>query len=93
MGYDGRTKNNKKTSIGDVIKLYPESEPVIKKYFGAGCFTCPGSKTEDIAFGAIMHNISPDVIIKELNEVINKKKVNHFQVKENFHERKSRRGA
>ena len=66
-------KITKKTSIGDVIKQYPESEPVIKKYFGAGCFTCPGSKTEDIAFGAIMHNISPDVIIKELNEVINKK--------------------
>ena len=67
-------KITKKTSIGDVIKQYPEAEAVIKKYFGAGCFTCPGSKTEDIAFGATMHNISPDVIIKELNEVINKKK-------------------
>lgn len=67
-------KITKKTCIGDVIKLHPESEPVIKKYFGTGCFTCPGSKTEDIAIGAMMHNISPDVIIKELNEVINKKK-------------------
>jgi len=66
-------KITKKTSIGEVIKRYPEAEPVIKKYFGAGGFTCPGSKTEDIAFGAIMHNVSPDVIIKELNEVISKK--------------------
>lgn len=67
-------KITKKTSIGDVIKLYPEAEAVVKKYFGAGCFTCPGSKMEDIAFGAAMHNIDPEVIIKELNEAISKKK-------------------
>ncbi len=66
-------KITKKTSIGDVIKQYPEAESVIKKYFGAGCFTCPGSKMEDISFGAAMHNIDPEVIIKELNEVISKK--------------------
>ncbi|GJQ24032.1 MAG: hypothetical protein HBSAPP01_18220 [Candidatus Brocadia sapporoensis] len=69
-------KITKKTSIGEVIKQYPETEAVVKKYFGAGCFTCPGSKTEDIAFGATMHNIDPEVIIKELNDVIEKKKTN-----------------
>jgi len=41
--------------------------------FGSGCFTCPGSKTEDIAFGAMMHNTTPDKIIEELNEAIQKK--------------------
>ncbi|MBE7444880.1 MAG: DUF1858 domain-containing protein [Planctomycetia bacterium] len=71
---EGIIKITKKTSIGDVIKHYPEAEPVVKKYFGAGCFTCPGSKTEDIAFGAAMHNVDPEVIIKELNAVIEKKK-------------------
>ncbi|MDR4508148.1 MAG: DUF1858 domain-containing protein [Candidatus Brocadiaceae bacterium] len=70
---EGEFKITKKTSIGDVIKRYPEAEPVIKKYFGAGCFTCPGSKTEDIAFGATMHNVDPEVIIQELNEIIGKK--------------------
>ncbi len=70
---DDTKKITKRTSIGDVIKQYPETEPVIKKYFGAGCFTCPGSKMEDISFGAAMHNIDPEVIIKELNEVISKK--------------------
>lgn len=63
----------KKTSIGEIIKQYPEAEPVIQKYFGSGCFSCPGSKTEDIAFGALMHNIDPEQIIKELNDVITKK--------------------
>ncbi|MGR3295045.1 MAG: DUF1858 domain-containing protein, partial [Candidatus Bathyanammoxibius sp.] len=47
----------KKSSLGDVIKDYPETEEVFKKYFGSGCFTCPGSKMEDIAFGAMMHNM------------------------------------
>ncbi|HHT9119699.1 MAG TPA: DUF1858 domain-containing protein [Candidatus Hypogeohydataceae bacterium YC41] len=68
------TKITKKSSIGEVIKNYPEAEPVLKKYFGSGCFTCPGSKMEDIAFGAMMHNMDPEVIIKELNDAIAKKK-------------------
>ncbi|MBM4053229.1 MAG: DUF1858 domain-containing protein [Planctomycetes bacterium] len=69
-----KPKITKKTFIGDVIQNYPETEPVVKKYFGAGCYTCPGSKTEDIAFGATMHNVDPEVIIKELNEIIEKHK-------------------
>ncbi|TVM00763.1 MAG: hypothetical protein CV087_12175 [Candidatus Brocadia sp. WS118] len=69
-------KITKKTSIGDIIKQYPEAEVVVKKYFGAGCFTCPGSKTEDVAFGAAMHSIDPEVIVKELNDVIEKKNTN-----------------
>ena len=67
-------KITKKSSIGEVIKNYPETEGVLKKYFGSGCFTCPGSKMEDIAFGAMMHNMDPEVIVKELNEAIEKKK-------------------
>jgi len=62
----------KKSSIGDIFTKFPETEPVFQKYFGSGCFTCPGSKTEDIAFGAMMHNIKPDQIIDELNAAINK---------------------
>ena len=73
MGNDGGLKITKKTSIGEIIKQYPEAEPIIQKYFGSGCFTCPGSKMEDLAFGALMHNIDPEQTIKELNEVITKK--------------------
>ena len=64
----------KKSSIGEIFTKYPETEPVFKKYFGSGCFTCPGSKTEDIQFGAMMHNIKPEKIIEELNDAIKKKK-------------------
>ena len=67
-------KITKKTSIGEIIKNYPEAESVVKKYFGSGCFTCPGSKMEDLAFGAMMHNMDPEIIVKEINDAIAKKK-------------------
>ncbi|MFN3467048.1 MAG: DUF1858 domain-containing protein [Candidatus Brocadiales bacterium] len=67
-------KITKKTSIGEIIKNYPEAEAVVKKYFGSGCFTCPGSKMEDLAFGAMMHNMDPEILVKEINDAIAKKK-------------------
>lgn len=63
-------KITKTMSIGEVLQRYPATEKVFLKYFGQGCFTCPGAKMEDIAFGATMHGIDPEVIVKELNEVI-----------------------
>lgn len=56
--------------IGDLLKLYPEAEKVIEKYFGKGCFTCPGMKMESISFGAMMHGVDPEVIVKEINETV-----------------------
>ncbi len=61
----------KDMTIGDVLENYPKAEKVFLKHFGNGCFTCPGSKTEDIAFGANMHGLDADTIIAELNEAIN----------------------
>ncbi len=58
--------------IGTVIEDFPATEPVFKKFFGDGCFTCPGSKNEDISFGAMMHNVELKTVLKELNEVIKK---------------------
>jgi hybrid cluster-associated redox disulfide protein len=62
-------KFNKDTVIGDVLKANPAAIKVIQKYFGQGCFTCPGMNMESISFGALMHNIDPEVIIKELNDL------------------------
>ncbi len=56
-------------NIGEVLAMHPGAEKVIEKYFGGGCFTCPGIKTESIAFGALMHGIDLETIIKELNEL------------------------
>jgi hybrid cluster-associated redox disulfide protein len=55
--------------IGDVIRDVPGAKDIIQKYFGGGCFTCPGINVESLSFGAMMHNLDPDKIVKEINEL------------------------
>ena len=62
-------KITKDTVIGDVLKTNPTAIKVIQKYFGQGCFTCPGMNMESISFGALMHNIDPEAIVKEINDL------------------------
>ncbi len=59
----------KDSLIGDVIRDVPGAKDVIQKYFGGGCFTCPGINVESLSFGAMMHNLDPDKVVKELNEL------------------------
>lgn len=61
------TKITKESIIGDVIRDIPGAQDVIKKYFGDGCFTCPGINVEQIVFGASMHSVDPDKIVEEIN--------------------------
>jgi len=61
---------HKNMNIGEAIKLHPEAARVIEKFFGKGCFTCPGIKMESLAFGAMMHNVNPDEIVRELNALL-----------------------
>ena len=56
-------------NIGEVLLAHSGAEKIIEKYFGNGCFTCPGIKTESIAFGAMMHGIDAEKVIAELNEL------------------------
>ncbi len=62
-----KKKVTKDSIIGDVIKDIPGAKAVIEKYFGNGCFTCPGIKLESISFGAMMHNMDPQKIVDEIN--------------------------
>ncbi len=59
----------KDSIIGDVIKAVPGAKKVIEKYFGTGCFTCPGINMETIAFGATMHNMDPERVIDEIKKL------------------------
>lgn len=60
-------KINKDMVIGEIITKFPQAEKIIEKYFGGGCFTCPGIKMESISFGAMMHNIDPDIVVNDIN--------------------------
>ena len=64
-----KARFNKDMNIGDIIKMHPGAEKVIEKHFGGGCFTCPGINVESIAFGSMMHNLDPEAIVSELNEL------------------------
>lgn len=56
------------TIIGDVVENCPGAKPVIEKYFGTTCFTCPGMKMETLSFGAMMHDVDVNEVLKELQE-------------------------
>lgn len=60
----------KNSIIGDVIKEVPGADKVIEKYFGNGCFTCPGLNVESIQFGSAMHNTDPEKVIADLKKLL-----------------------
>ncbi len=53
--------------LGDILAVYPETTKVFKKYYGEGCFSCPGQATESIKQSAMMHNVNEKAILAELN--------------------------
>jgi len=57
----------KDSIIGEVIRDVPGGKEIIQKYFGNGCFTCPGINMESLSFGAMMHNLDPNKIVEEIN--------------------------
>lgn len=56
--------------LGSLIKVYPQTRAVFEKHYGEGCFSCPGHTVETVAQTAQMHNIDPDLILKEINSAI-----------------------
>ncbi|MEK6546028.1 MAG: DUF1858 domain-containing protein, partial [Nitrospinota bacterium] len=65
-------KCSKEILIGNLIDVYPETKNIFEKHYGAGCFSCPGQATETVAQTAMMHSISPDLILNEINDEIDK---------------------
>ncbi len=56
--------------VGSLIKVYPQTKGIFEKHYGEDCFSCPGQVFETIEQTANMHNLSPDQILKEINEEI-----------------------
>jgi hypothetical protein len=65
-----KTDVTKDSIIGDVIREVPGADKVIEKFFGNGCFTCPGINMESIAFGAAMHNMDPEKVVSEIKKLM-----------------------
>ena len=58
------------TLVGSLIKSYPGTKDIFEKHYGEGCFSCPGQTFEQVQETAHMHNVNPDLILSEINEVI-----------------------
>ena len=55
------------TLIGKVLEDYPSTRVVFERYFGDGCFDCPGQAYESIDMACRMHGVEPEQFIDELN--------------------------
>jgi Domain of unknown function (DUF1858) len=53
--------------LGEILAAYPGTEKVFRKYYGDGCFSCPGQATESVKQSAMMHNVSEKQLLTELN--------------------------
>ncbi|PWB67146.1 MAG: hypothetical protein C3F14_02980 [Deltaproteobacteria bacterium] len=53
--------------LGEILSVYPDTVKVFRKYYGEGCFSCPGQATESVQQSAMMHNISEKQILADLN--------------------------
>jgi hybrid cluster-associated redox disulfide protein len=53
--------------LGEILSTYPETEKVFRKYYGDGCFSCPGQATESVKQSAMMHNVNERQLLAELN--------------------------
>jgi len=54
--------------IGDILNVYPATDKVFRKYYGAACFSCPGQATESIRQSALMHNVDEKGVLADLNK-------------------------
>jgi hybrid cluster-associated redox disulfide protein len=64
-------KINENMTFGEVIEKYPQVIPIFFK-FGLHCIGCMVSTVESIADGAAAHGIDSAVLIKALNEELEK---------------------
>ncbi|MFA6147598.1 MAG: DUF1858 domain-containing protein [bacterium] len=53
--------------LGEILAAYPGTEKVFRKYYGDGCFSCPGQATESVQQSAMMHNVNAKQLLSELN--------------------------
>jgi hybrid cluster-associated redox disulfide protein len=62
---------DRKMSIDDVVKKYPETIAVFEQY-GLGCVGCQAALFENIQQGAEIHGIDVDALVKSLNNTLKK---------------------
>lgn len=62
MGY------TKDMSIFEALERDPEARAVFESH-GMACCLCIGAQSESIEAGSILHQVDPDVVVAELNQL------------------------
>ena len=58
----------KDMSIFEALETDPEARAVFESH-GMACCLCIGAQSESIEAGAILHQVDPDVVVAELNQL------------------------
>ncbi|MBK7143276.1 MAG: DUF1858 domain-containing protein [bacterium] len=56
--------------IGEVLQNYPEARAVFQRYFGSGCFDCPGQAFESVSMACKMHGVEEQKFLDELADAV-----------------------
>ena len=63
------TKISKDMTFNEVLRKYPDSVKVLKKY-GMSCFGCQGAEAESLEYGAIAHGVDLNSLLKDLHKAL-----------------------
>ena len=65
------TQITKSTMIGELLQIDQNIAPILLN-IGMHCLGCPSSQMETIEEAAMIHNIDPNALIKEINNFLAK---------------------
>lgn len=64
------TKITKDMTFLQMLKTYPQTSKVLKKY-NLACASCMGAQSDPIDLGAINHGLDPEELLADLNAAVN----------------------
>lgn len=64
-------KITEETRINDMMKKYPQTKDVLKKY-KVDCFGCMGAEQESVRNAAWSHGLDVNSLVDELNKALKK---------------------
>ena len=62
-------KITKDSLIADIIRIYPKALDIFEKY-NMGCISCMGLQNESLEKGCLMHGLSVDDLIQDIEKLI-----------------------
>ena len=60
---------HKEMTFGEIFRILPGAEIVMRKYFHGGCHHCPSQNSEPLWLAAKLYGLDVEEILKELCEL------------------------